>query len=150
MHYTLSGEKGSRTILVTLEPGEKVVAALRALGEDLHIRGASVSAIGAVEETELGWFDRDARTYVTRVFPPVMELLSLAGNLSRLDEKVMLHAHAVCAGSDLTAVGGHLVEATCAVTVEAFVQETGFDMTRRLDDRFGLNLLSLDPPDTGR
>jgi predicted DNA-binding protein with PD1-like motif len=141
MKWVSSGRKGRRTFVLKFEPGEKVLEGLRRFALEQGVRGAWLSGIGAVRDAELGWFDPVAKAYATRAFPGPLELLSLAGNLGRAGEEPVVHAHAVGSGRDLAAVGGHLVEAVCAVTVELEVRETGTPLPRALDGRWGLNLL---------
>ncbi|MCU0723841.1 MAG: DNA-binding protein [Planctomycetes bacterium] len=143
MKFVSSGETGSRVLVVVFEPGEKVAEGLRRFALERGVEGAWLSAIGAVRDAELGWFDPEAKQYVTRTFAGPMELVALCGNLGRAAAEPVLHAHAVLAGRDLQPVGGHLVEAVCAVTVECEVRETGAALPRARDERFGLNLLDL-------
>ena len=143
MEYAVSGEGGRRRFFLKLEPGEELLSTLSTFAKRMRISGASLTAIGAVKDTELGWFDIEAKTYLTRIFPDVLELLSLNGNIASSDEGILVHLHATAAGKDLTPVGGHVCASTCAVTIEAFVQETVFDLERIQDDRFNLCLLHL-------
>jgi len=146
MQYAEKGPEGSRMFMVKIEPGEQVAAGLREFARAHGIRGAMVSGLGAVSDAELAWFNRDKKKYYSSKFPEVMELLSLTGNLGMKEDGPVLHAHAVCCGQDLQPVGGHLVEAVCAVTVEVFMAEAGFAIERKQDPRFGLWLMNLRGP----
>lgn len=146
MKYACEGEKGRRVFVLALERGERVMETLKAFAREREVEGGWISGLGAVEQAELGWFDREGKTYVTRAFPDVLELLSLQGNVGRHESEVVVHAHALCAGRDLQAAGGHLVEARCAVTVELRVEETPFPLLRAPVPAFGLNLLDLPEP----
>ncbi len=147
MRYMEEGAEGGRMFMVKLETGEPVAAALRDFAREHGIRGAMLSGLGAVSDAELAWFNRDKKKYYSSKFQDVMELLSLTGNLGVKEDGPALHAHAVCCGQNLQVVGGHLVEAVCAVTVEVFVAETGFAIERRQDPRFGLWLMNLRKPE---
>ena len=141
MKSASNGSEGGRTFVLAFEPGEKVMEGLRRFAVEQNVRGAWLSGLGALRDAELGWLDTASRSYVTRKFPDTMELVSLAGNVGRAGGEAAVHAHAALAGRDLAVVGGHLVEAVCAVTVEMEVRETGFPLDRALDGRFGLKLL---------
>jgi len=143
MRIRETGRPGEREFLLTLEPGEKVMESLREEASKRRLGGAWISGLGAVRDAELGWFDTVSKEYVTRTFADVLELLSFVGNAGRAGDEVVVHAHVVCAGRDLHAVGGHLVEATSAVTVELRMIETGTELAREVDGRFGLKLLNL-------
>ncbi len=127
--------------MLKLNPGDPLSASIRDFAKEYGIKGAVLSGLGAVRDAELAWFDAEKKKYETRRFPETQELVSLAGNLGLKEGDPALHAHAVCAGKDLKAVAGHLVEAVCAVTVEICVIETGFDIIRKLDPLFGLWLI---------
>ncbi len=137
-----AGDSGSRSWVLVFDRGEKVAETLKRFASEQALEGAWIRGLGAVEDAELGWFDRDEKTYRTRTFEGPLELLSLQGNFARADGDRVWHLHAVCAGPDLKAVGGHLVEASCAVTLEMIVQETPFSLERAFDERFDLKLLS--------
>ena len=143
MRYNTWGNDGSRTFILKLDVGEKVMEVLRAFCEEQGIRGAWLSGLGAVKDAELGWFDTKSRPYVTKTFPGTRELQSLSGNVARAGEAVVVHAHVLCAGRDLNPVGGHLVDAACAVTGEIELRETREALHRAEDPRFDLKLLDL-------
>ena len=143
MQFSMSGDPGRRRFFLKIEPGEEVIGTLSAFARKQGITGASLSGIGALRETELGWYDTEECQYLTEIFPENLELLSLTGNLSCSGDRETVHAHALCASRTLSAVGGHLVKATCAVTVEVTVVECGFPLNRAHDETFDLALLDL-------
>jgi uncharacterized protein len=142
MHFAASGDRGSRTFVLTFEPGDRLVERLLRFAGEQGVEGAWLSGIGAVRDAEVGWFDPSRRAYVTRRFPDPAELAALTGNLGRFDGQPALHVHVVLAGPDLAAVGGHLVEAVCAVTIEVEARETGIPLVRAVDPATGLRLLT--------
>ena len=127
--------------LLRLERGEEIHASLVRFAEENGIRGAVVSGLGAVEDVELGYYDVERRVYDRREVPENTELLSLTGNLSRLDGKPVLHAHLVLMRKDFSLVGGHLFRGTIAVTGEISVRQTDLDMVRVPADELGTSLL---------
>jgi len=138
LHRHLDGR-----VLVKLERGEEVLQALTELCVEHDIGCASLVGIGAVKEAELGYYDLDTMTYLTRAFPEIRELVSLVGNVALVDGKPFIHAHASLGDRDLSLVGGHLVRATVAVTVEAFVNPNSSPVERALDAEVKLKLLEL-------
>jgi len=120
-------------------------------GEDLpgrlteFLRGfgsAVFSGIGAVEQTTLGYYDLARREYSRREYPGSMELVSLTGNLAWADDQPIVHTHAVIAGPDCVAHGGHLFAARISVTGEVMVWTSDERRQRALDDATGLKLIS--------
>jgi len=104
--------------VLRLDPGEEIVASLRAFAEAEGLRCGLVSGLGAVGRTELGFFVRATGTYVRRVFEGEHEIGVLTGNLSELDGRPFPHCHIVIAGEDFVAHAGHLFSGVVTVTCE--------------------------------
>src|SRR5206468_8481234 len=60
-----------------IEPGEEVVATIQSFAATHGIRAGALSGIGAVGETELGFFVPGSATYVRRTFAGDHELGAL-------------------------------------------------------------------------
>ena len=107
--------------IVRIDPGEEIVQTLKSFARDHGVRAGLISGLGAVGETELGFFVRGPRQYVTRRFEGDYEIGSLTGNFSELDGQPFPHCHVVIAGEDMVAHAGHLfrglVTVTCEVTI---------------------------------
>jgi predicted DNA-binding protein with PD1-like motif len=107
--------------VLRLDPGEEIVASLRAFAVAARVRCGAISGLGAVGETELGFFIRATGQYVRRVFTGEHEIGSLTGNFSELDGEPFPHCHIVIAGEDLVAHTGHLFRGIVTVTCEVQV-----------------------------
>jgi predicted DNA-binding protein with PD1-like motif len=129
--------------LLKPDVGEEVVAAVTGLAAEVGLKSGSACGIGGVEDVVLGYYDLDARTYLKAEYPGRYEMVSLVGNISLIDGKPFVHAHAVISGPDMAALGGHLFEATVAVTAEIYVWGSATIVTRSLDESVGLNTLDL-------
>ena len=131
-----------RFYLVRLDRGEEVIRSLADFVTRHELGGGSINGIGAVENTELGYFDLHSRQYDRRTFEQEMELISLTGNIAWADGEPVIHAHAVLGGADYGTVGGHLFSATIAVTGELYVTVLPDQrIERALDERTGLKLI---------
>ena len=104
--------------IVRLEPGEEIISALSLFTETQGFGSATVQGIGAASGITLGYFDRANKVYVKKSLEGEYELLSLAGNVSYFERAPWVHIHAVIAGPDFVATGGHLFSATVTVTAE--------------------------------
>jgi predicted DNA-binding protein with PD1-like motif len=107
--------------VLRLDPGEEIVAALRSFAAAQNVRSGLISGLGAVGETELGFFVRGTGQYVTRTFSGEHEIGSLTGNFSELDGEAFPHCHIVIAGEDFVAHTGHLFRGVVTVTCEVQV-----------------------------
>lgn len=129
--------------VVRLERGEDVIVALSRFAEESGIRSGCVQGIGAVENVELGYFNRDTREYQKIRFDGEYELITLMGNYTLVDDKPFLHAHVIISDEACKAFAGHLFSGEIAVTGEFFITPISYEITREYDDATGLNLMKL-------
>jgi len=108
------------------------------LAAERGIEAARVTAIGAIEDPEIGVYNLDTKSYDRKVFPGIWELLSLNGNLALLDGKPFLHAHVAIAGDDYSVKGGHLFDALVGVIVEMFVDPYPTPLPRLACEEIGM------------
>ena len=138
--------KSQRTpygFVLRIDSGEEIASALAAFARRENLRGGLISALGAVGETELGFFVRSTSSYIRRTFTGEHEILALTGNFSELDGEPFPHCHMIIAGEDFAAVGGHLFRAVVTVTCEAqVVMDAGIIRRVRRPD-LGFNPLEL-------
>lgn len=107
---------------IRLDRGEKVNETLKKFCLDNNIACGKVSAVGALEDIELGYYDYHDDHYDRRQFEDEYELLSMEGNISILKEDTFVHLHVAISDSDYKVYGGHLFEGTVAVTVECWLE----------------------------
>jgi hypothetical protein len=107
--------------VLRLDPGEEIVASLREFAKTERVRAGLISGLGAVGETDLGFFVRATGRYVTRTFAGDHEIGVLTGNFSELDGEPFPHCHMVIAGDDFAAHTGHLFRGVVTVTCEVQV-----------------------------
>jgi len=131
--------------MIKLARGERVMETLGAFCEKYSIKSAVFSAIGAVKNTEIGYYNLEKREYFFKKIADEREVASMTGNVAMVDEKPLIHAHAVLSAMDetLSCIGAHIKEAEVAVTLEIFLTPFALPMTRAYDEETGLKLLQL-------
>jgi uncharacterized protein len=127
---------------IRLDPGEEVLTRLTEFVQESNLSGGTISGIGAVKNATLGFYDLHRREYLRRDFPDEMELVSFTANVTWVEDKPFIHAHATLSGSDFLARSGHLFSAEIAVTGEFFFSPSDHKLRRVLDERTGLKLIS--------
>ena len=128
--------------LVRLEKGEKLVESLLSFAKQQKIAGAWISAIGAVSNIELGFYDLNAQSYKWQSFDQDLEITSLNGSLAWEGEEPIVHLHGTFSDEQMKSVGGHIKEAEIAGTCELFIHVWNSDqLHRNLDVGTGLKLL---------
>ena len=70
------------------------------------------TALGAVQDAEVWFYDQEATEYRSVTFDEPLEVAACVGNVSLLDDDVFAHTHAVLSRPSGQAVAGHLDAAT--------------------------------------
>lgn len=125
-------------IVVSLERGESIRESVESLAGELEITAAKVSAIGALQDPELGAYELADKEYIRREFTGIWELLALEGNISLNDGEPFLHAHVSISGADFDVKGGHLFDARVGVVVEMFIEPCATPLRRMHCEAIGL------------
>lgn len=131
--------------MVRLERNEAVIATLSQFCTEEGIQNAVFTAIGAVKNAEIGYYSLGKREYFFKRIEEDREVASMNGNVSLVDGKPFIHAHAVLSACDesLSTIGGHIKECQVAVTLEIFLTVLDSAIERQLNDDVGLKLLDL-------
>ena len=140
----LHEQQGQKTFAVVFDTGDEVVSGLQAFAKENHLGASHFTAIGALSDVTLGFFDWDKKDYQKLKISEQVEVLSLIGDISLNKGEPKLHAHVVVGKSDGTAHGGHLMEARVRPTLEVIVVESPEHLVRRTDSETGLALIDLE------
>ena len=128
MEHTRSGSD----ILVRIDPGEEIHAALKELADDLGFDAAAItSGIGRTRENQYGYMDEEG-VYQRRSLDLPSELVSLSGNIARtLEGDAFTHIHCCWSDDDNNVHAGHLFQATVHVVAEIHIRVMDYaSMTR--------------------
>jgi uncharacterized protein len=129
-----------RSITARLDHGSDILESIIALAEDLEIAMGYFSAIGALTSAEIGFYDQESHKYWRKSVEMPVELLSCTGNISIKDKKTFVHAHALMAGSDYQAFGGHLYSGEIFAAELQLSELLGKNLAREKDPVTGLYL----------
>src|SRR5690606_8530479 len=128
--------------LIVLDRGQKLVQTLTEQVQEKNILGGTIVGIGAIKDVELGFYHLEDKYYERRKFEAGdYELISLNGNISLRDDHPYVHVHTAIGDKTFQVFGGHLFEATIAVTAEIYVIPFG-SMPER-EDQFDLGLATI-------
>ncbi|EHJ07080.1 PPC domain-containing DNA-binding protein [Staphylococcus simiae] len=129
-------------ILLVLEQGEDIVSAVTKIAEDHSKKFGTVSGIGACDDVTLNFYNLSTQQYEEHHIHQPLELTSLLGNISRIDDKAFAHLHATFGDDQYRTYSGHLAKAIVSATAEIVITLTDMDINREFNDHIGLNLLS--------
>ena len=143
MQSRLLLDRAERIFVVVFDKGEEVIEGLTAFASRERLRASQITAIGALSDVTLGYFDRESRQYQRIPLAEQVEVLSLLGVVTLDGEKPKVHSHIVVGRRDGRAHGGHLLEGHVWPTLEVMVEESPKHLQRRHDAASGLALIDL-------
>ena len=135
--------KTEGSYILRLEEEDEVISSLSQLAHQEGIKGGTFWGLGAVKESVIGYFDSETKQYQKKNLQKSHELVSLQGTISWLEGEPFIHAHAVLAGNDFRAYGGHLFSAKVSATVELWVHTLGEELKRFYKPHQKMNLLEI-------
>jgi predicted DNA-binding protein with PD1-like motif len=133
---------GQRTFAVVLETGDEVMACLQAFADREKLSAAQITAIGALSDVVLAYFDWQTKQYRKIPVREQVEVASMIGDVALApDGKRALHIHLVVGRSDGSAMAGHLAEAHVRPTLEVVLTEQPAHLRKVHDPESGLALI---------
>lgn len=144
MKWKSVNDGAEKTYVLILDEGEEAFQVITDFANKEKISGASVSAIGAFSQAEVGWFDFSARKYKPIDVGEQCEALSLLGDVAIDDKgKATVHLHAVLGLQDGTLRGGHFLSGLVRPTLEVTVTETVVNLRRKKQPDLGIALIRI-------
>lgn len=142
--------KDKDNYLIVLQAGQDFIEAMKAFISKEKIIGAHFTAIGAVKNVQIAYYDIDKQDYkLSPIFEASAEVLSLSGSLGTIDKRPIVHPHIAFSGPDYGLKGGHLMKATTSLILEIFVMPTTKPIERELNKEFnGIRTIKVDKFDS--
>ncbi|MBI2136434.1 DNA-binding protein [Candidatus Woesearchaeota archaeon] len=126
---------------IMLENGEEIIESLTKFLAANKITSGFFTAIGAVEKVELGYFFQKKKQYRGKVIEQEMEVVSLNGNITSMDNKPYIHAHAVLSDENMQTYAGHLKFGIVGPTLEIILIAFNANVKKKFNEKVGLNVL---------
>jgi len=132
-----------RSLLVRAEYDSEIISFITELVRKNKIMTACFTAIGALKNAKLGFYDQEKHEYSELVFSSPQEIASCTGNVSLKEDEPFVHTHAVLADRKGTTNGGHLLEGKVFAAEVHLIELVGKELVRKKDDITGLSLWDL-------
>lgn len=139
----MKSRKAGGGFVLRFETGDKLVASLAEFCREKKITAAAFTGIGSCRLAELGFFDPKTKKYSFKSYRGPREIAALVGNISLMDGRPFVHAHAVLGGRDFRAAAGHLREAEILAAGEVVLSVLPGKIERVRDKRSGTNPLDI-------
>jgi predicted DNA-binding protein with PD1-like motif len=132
--------KAGGKLIVRLDEGDEVVASVKKACKEHHVQYAHFSGIGACRSAEISHFDTLENKYHSRKLAGMLEIVTLTGNVTTVENDPFVHAHIALGMNDFSILGGHLVEAIINPACEIVIDPLPITVGRKLDSKSGLKL----------
>jgi predicted DNA-binding protein with PD1-like motif len=135
---------GQKTFALIFATGDEIMSTLEKFAKDQQLEGSHFTAIGALEEATLGYFDWQKKEYLKNPVKEQVEVVSLLGDIAKSPQgEPKVHAHIVVGKRDGTALAGHLLSGRVRPTLELVLTQSPTHLQRRHDEESGLALIDL-------
>ncbi|WP_116788435.1 PPC domain-containing DNA-binding protein [Flavobacterium psychrotrophum] len=136
----LSTHGDVRTYMVIFSKGDEALSGLLDFALTYDVKSAHFAGIGSAFSLELGWFDFDRLKY--QVIPVgIAEVTSFTGNITWMDTKPIVHAHATASFRDGTVKGGHVLALNVGPTFEVVVTVEPTALYKKTDPEFQAGMI---------
>ncbi len=132
-----------KTFLVRVEHDADLIMYLTRFAKENKTSAAVFTALGALKNAKLGFYDQKKHVYGELAFTEPVELVSCVGNISLKDDEPFVHAHAVLSDDEGNVKGGHLLGGTIFAAEVHLTELLGGILVRKLDNVTGLSLWDL-------
>ena len=131
----------NKTYVLRFDRGEEVIEGLQRFCEEQNIEAGSFSGIGAAQALTLLYYDVAKKEYHDKRSTEGHEIVSLLGNVAKMEGKTIIHAHGCFSDADMHAIGGHVKELVVAATCEVVLETIERAIERKYSPEIGLNLM---------
>lgn len=135
------GDHG-RTVALIFQTGDEVMSELERWCAGNGVSAARFTAIGALSDVVLAYFDWEAKEYREIPVDEQVEVLTMAGDVALDEGEPSVHAHVVVGRHDGSTRGGHLLRGHVRPTLELVLDEVPAHLRKRHDPESGLALIA--------
>jgi predicted DNA-binding protein with PD1-like motif len=129
--------------VLIFETGDEIISELQKFAREQRITAAHFTAIGALSEVTLAWFDWEKKDYRHIPVHEQVEVLTLTGDVAEEGAEPKIHAHIIVGKADGSAHGGHLIAGRVRPTLELILEESPVHLRKRHDPATGLALINV-------
>ncbi|MBT3362817.1 MAG: DNA-binding protein [Chloroflexi bacterium] len=132
--------KPGKEYIARLDHFADLLEAITELAQNTKIKAGRFTAIGALKNAKIGYYNQDMKKYEDIVFNQHCELAACIGNVSLKDGGVFVHAHVVLSDDAGNSKSGHLISGRVFAAEVHLTELTGPDLERKYDGLTGLSL----------
>ncbi len=148
--YILAGEKMGfrefnvrRFLVARATYDTDLLVSMNEIAKNNKISTATFTAIGALKNAKLGFYDQERHRYSEISLSTPQEIASCIGNISLKDNEPFVHAHVILADREGSTKGGHLLQGRVFAVEIHLTELSGRKLVRKRDAVTGLSLWDL-------
>ncbi|MBM3284028.1 DNA-binding protein [Candidatus Gottesmanbacteria bacterium] len=131
----------NKKYILRFDRNEEVMEALALFCKKQGIDAGYFWAIGAASEVVLSIYNLASKDYRDKVIRGDIEVATVNGNISKLKDKIIVHAHGTFSDEKFQSFAGHVKKLVVSFTCEMVLEELKEPLRREPDRKTGLNLL---------
>ena len=127
--------------LLILKRGEELFDQLINYAKHNNLSSAWLSGLGGCEGLTIGYYDLEKKDYKWQEFDQRLEIISLTGNMTIVDNEPFWHIHGVFSDENYRSISGHVKMLRIGLTCEISITPLDYELTRIDDEDTGLKLI---------
>jgi len=131
---------GGRNFILRAKHDSDIIKFVTEMAKKNGIMTATFTAIGALKDAKLGFYDQKKHEYLETMLSAPQEIASCVGNISMKDGIPFVHAHAVLADQNDNIKAGHLLGGKVFAAEVHLTELVGSKLVRKNDAVTGLSL----------
>lgn len=135
-------QQTSVPFMLVLKKGESIGPAIIQCVKAAKLPGVSFTALGALKDVNLNFFNVATKQYQNKLFPQVFELDSMTGNVAESKDGMVAHMHGILSDDNYQVRGGHIKSAVVAATAEITMIPYKGKLEKKMDNETGVALLT--------
>jgi len=127
--------------ILRLDRGEEFIETLIRFAENEGINAAWFSAIGASDDAELAYYNRQTKEFFPKMFTEPLEIVNISGNIALKEGNTIVHAHGILGNKEMQLFGGHINKLIISTIAEVTLTKLEGEIRKVYSEEIGLNIM---------
>lgn len=133
--------KENNQYIFRIDRGEECIETLKGFAKDEGIKAAWFSAIGAADDAEIAYYNRQTKEFFSKTFTEPLEIVNISGNISLKGNDIIVHAHGILGNKEMQLFGGHINKLIISTFAEVTLTKLEGEIRKAYSDEIGLNIM---------
>lgn len=133
--------KSEQFRILRFDKGDDLINDLINFCREKGVKAGFFTGLGASQEVTISYYDLHTKTYLDKTISEDLEIVSLTGNIAKMEGKIIIHSHGAFSNSQYVVFAGHVKKLIVSATCELHLIILKGNITRKFDRETGLNLM---------